>query len=162
MLSSKYIGKSSQQGEMKMSKFLSKFSIFVLCIGFVLVLNIEICSAAMGKKFKENEYKHYHKKNTLSVSGEISIIRPTYIGVITHSDKNLGEETETIFIVDEDVTFKKKALEELLEGDTVKITYENITEPDPDDAENDKFVQRVTKEIHFLHSKSTSLKSGSK
>ena len=70
--------------------------------------------------------------------------------------------TETLFLIDEDVTYKSKTLEELLEGDQVKVTFENITEPDPDDPEKDLFVQRVTKEIHYLRAKSKSLKSGKK
>jgi len=163
MLCSKHILEQFKQGEEKMrSKFISKFMIFSLCAGLVLVFTGDICSAAMGKRIQESNYKPHHKKSTLSVTGQISVIRPTYIGVITHSDKDLGEDTETLFLVDEDVIFKRKDFTELLEGDQVKITYENITEPDPEDPENDKFVQRVTKEIHFLSAKSTSLKSGKK
>ena len=133
-----------------------------LCLSLILVFTTTVCFAAMGKRFKDDELKHYHKKNTSSVTGEISSIRPTYIGVITHEDKELRTDTETLFLIDEDVTYKRKTLEELLEGDQVKVTFENITEPDPEDAENDKFVQRVTKEVHFLRVKSTSLSSGKK
>jgi hypothetical protein len=116
----------------------------------------------MGRKFKENEYKSYHKKATTFVTGDISQIQPSYIGIITSSDDNAGTDTEMLFLIDEGVTYKSKTLVELLEGDKVKVTYENVTEPDPDDPEKDVFVQRVTKEIHYLSSKSKSLKSGSK
>lgn len=159
----KLTSNSLKEGEAVMTqKILSKIMTLSLCVGLGLVFSVDISSAAMGKRFKDNELKHYHKKNTLSVSGEISTIKSTYIGVITHRDKDLSTETETLFLIDEDVTFKKKTLAELLEGDQVKVTYENITEPDPEDEENDKFVQRVTKEIQYLSPKSKSLKSGKK
>lgn len=133
-----------------------------LCLGMIFVFTTTACFAAMGKRFKDDELKHYHKKNIASASGEISQINPTYIGVITHNDEVLRTETETLFLIDEDVTYKSKTLEELLVGDQVKVTFENVTEPDPEDPEKDIFVQRVTKEIHYLRAKSTSLKAGNK
>ena len=144
------------------SKMITKIFSLILCAGMILAFTNDISLAAMGKRFKESEYKPHYQKNTKSISGEVSVIRPTYVGIITHKDEAKKEETEMVFLVDEDVAFKKKELAELQEGDQVKITYENITEPDPEDPKEDIFVQRVTKEIHFLRAKSTSLKSGKK
>ena len=148
------------RGEVIMNtKFISKIFFTSLCFSLILMFSGEICSAAMGKRFTESEYKLQHKKSTESITGEISQVRGTYVGILTKQTKP-DEETEMLFIVDEDVNFKRKSLAELKEGDIIKITYENITESDPDDAEKDKFVQRVTKEIHFLRPKSKSLRSG--
>ena len=146
------------KGERKMrSNIPLKIFITSFCLGLILLLTGDTCLADMAKKI--TEYKHYHKKYTDSVSGEISQIRPTYIGVITHVDKSAGEDTEMIFLIDDEVVFKRKKLAELLEGDQVKITFENVTEPDPEDATKEIFVQKVTKEIQFLREKSKSLQS---
>ena len=140
------------------SKMISKILTISIFAGIILVLTGNLCVAEMGKNFKEHQARHI--VNSKSITGAISTIQPTFIGIITQRDNSKKEETEMLFLVDEEVIFKKKSLGELLEGDYVKITYDNITEPDPEDPSKELFVQRETKEIQFLRSQSTSLSSG--
>ena len=148
------------KGKLKMIIHItSRIFLICLCVGLIFLSAVDNCSSDLGRKLKEEDYKAYHRKTTEFITGDISIIQPTYIGIITFSDNIKKQDTEMLFFLDEEVIFKSKALAELQEGDKVKIIYENITEPDPEDAEHDKFVQRVTREIQFLSSKSKTLKS---
>jgi len=152
MSCSKYNFKwSMMKGEIKMfSRIATRITILSLCLGMVLIFTGNASSAAPEE----------HKKSIKTVTGEVSTIRPTYISIISHKDEAKKIDTEMIFLIDENVTYKRKVIGELLEGDNVKITYDQYTKLDEEG--NDIFVKRATKEIHFLSPKSSSLSSGAK
>jgi len=90
---------------------------------------------------------------TKRVSGEISVIRPSYINIIFAREKRRGAEYEAMFLLNDDVKFIRKDLEELEPGDRVEIKYDGyfkIEKNEETGEEEERFVRRVTKEIRFV------------
>ena len=144
------------------SRGITRKIMVILCVGIALMFMGSISSANNPEEIKSSEevMAPGEKKNLEFVTGPISMVRFNSISIISHKDEVNNKETEMVFIIDEYVTFKRKNLDELKMGDVVKIAYENYTKLDEEG--NDKFVKRVTNNVHFLRGKSKSLSSGKK
>ena len=96
---------------------------------------------------------------TKKITGEISIIKSHFISIIYARDKRSYSDSEAMFLLNDEVEFRLKDLEDLQFGDKISITYDEYFEIEVNvetGKEEEKFVKRVTKEIRFLSTKSQS------
>ena len=125
-----------------------------------MILGVIITTALLSTTRMSVANISEHKMSIETKTGEVNMIRWNYISIMSHKDEVKKEETEMVFLIDENVAFKRKELSELQVGDQVKITYENYTQLDEEG--KDVFIKRITKEVHYLRPKSASLSSGVK
>lgn len=93
---------------------------------------------------------------TKRITGEVEFIKPTYISITYARDKENRAEYGAMFLLNEDIKFSSKSLEDLQEGDKIAITYDEyfrIGLNEETGEEEEKFVKRITKEIKFLSSR---------
>ncbi len=121
--------------------------IFSLLLAFIFAV-VDISIAA--QEAEEEDYIVRTKK----VSGEISMIRPTFISIIYAQKRREYKDYEAMFLLDEEVKYTRRAFDELKMGDEIDVVYDEYSklEINPETGEEEeKFVKRETKEIKFVN-----------
>lgn len=138
----------------------STITIFTLSAGLALA---PLSGAGFVFAADETQEEEEYIIKTKKITGEISVIKFNFISIIYARDKRAGTENEAVFLLNDDIEFKLKDLEDLQSGDKISITYDEYFEIEMNEKgeEEEIFVKRVTKEIRFLSTKSGSgLRSG--
>ena len=113
--------------------------------------------------FAADEEEEEYIIRTKKITGEISMIKSHFISIIYAQDKKAGTENEAVFLLNDEIEFRLKDLEDLQSGDKISITYDEYFEIELNEKgeEEEKFVKREAREIRFLSTKSGSgLRSG--
>lgn len=124
----------------------------------IVVLGLIISSAIPGfaaadKLSADSEKKEevVLNKSMGTITGTISAVSSDSISVAYHEDKAKGIEYEMLLLLDNAFTIEnKKNLSELKVGDTVKITYEDVTSEKIENKEQK--VERKAKIVSFVRS----------
>lgn len=117
---------------------------------FGLIISLALPGFAAGDKSEEKK-EAVINKSTGTITGTISTIKSDSVSIAYHEDKAKGIEYEMLLLLDNVFTIEnKKNLSELKVGDTVKITYEDVTSEKIDNKEQK--VERKAKIVSFVRS----------
>lgn len=115
------------------------------------ITQISCVSLAMVMIFAAVDIAAEEAKETVKateVTGEVSVIGPTYISIVYARDEEKGVEYEMLLPIDKDVKFIRKGLDELVVGDKVRVKCDDYFRINEEGKE--LCTRRVPKEIQFL------------
>ena len=111
------------RADLRRTRRLRFFASLGLLAAFVCMLPARVVAAP-----DQNAGNEHAVVTEKKVTGEVSVIRPHYISVVSERDPETRIDTEMVFPINEDVEFVyTKGLDELHVGDTVRVTYEERT-----------------------------------
>jgi hypothetical protein len=119
----------------------------VIKLGLILVLALGIQGAGFTEETAETAVKVTIKKQIKTVTGEVSAISGNFIAVLYGSDKDTSYEM-ALNMNKEVKVAHKKSLKDIVQGDTVSVSYEETAEIK--EGVQPKVLARVVKEVSFL------------
>ena len=119
----------------------------VIKLGLALILILSIKGLGLAQETTQVAPKITTKKVMKTVTGEVSAITSNFIAVLYGSDKDTSYEM-ALYLDKEVKVAHKKSLKEIVQGDTVAVSYEESAEIK--EGEKPKVLAKVVKEVAFL------------
>jgi len=117
-------------------------------IGVIIVLITCACGTASATEEKTDAASSVPTIETRTITGIVSGVSSTFIAVELGQGSSQGVATEMALTIDKDASVEgKKNVKELSAGDTVEVTYDEITQTT---AERKKLSRRVATAIRFV------------